>query len=139
MSNDGPEIYIKLTDKTALDWLTRLIDNTLNQPTHPTTIAAFQELTHWHTALTNPLRVQDLVVPEAKPVTATKKSPPKRKKREPVESDMFTCAAHLTYGGKRRPRTDCEQCWSIYKRLHPAEYAQKRRAFDHAQRNAQAG
>lgn len=43
------------------------------------------------------------------------------------------CEDHPTYGAKRRPRTDCEGCWGLYKKMHPLEYDKARRDFDRKQ------
>lgn len=39
------------------------------------------------------------------------------------------CSDHPLYGAKRPPRTDCNTCWSAYKRFNPLSYDKARRAF----------
>jgi TPP-dependent indolepyruvate ferredoxin oxidoreductase alpha subunit len=63
--------------------------------------------------------------------------PPKEDKPKAVRSAPMAlrdgCTDHVTYQAKRRPQTDCEGCWSLYKKLHPLEYDMKRREFERKQ------
>lgn len=43
------------------------------------------------------------------------------------------CTDHPSYGAKRRPRTGCEGCWSMYRFYNQSSYEKARRDFERAQ------
>lgn len=73
---------------------------------------------------------------EDKKAAAEKKA--SRKKRKPSNKragvkTVRVCNTHPTYGAVRRPSHDCETCWKEYKKMHPLQYANARRAFERKQ------
>lgn len=83
----------------------------------------------------------EFVVPEETiaSVKSPEKSPPprRRKTRSPVNANaLLYCATHPSYGAKRTPRTNCDDCWAAYKKLNPTKADAARRKFERTQRNA---
>jgi hypothetical protein len=69
---------------------------------------------------------------------ATSEAPKAVKKPAKKRAPKFKpnlCPAHPDKALVQAPRTDCKGCWDAYKRLHPMEYDNKRRAFERKQRS----
>ena len=83
------------------------------------------------------------VTPKPKPITNKVKQTAKKKGKgkttkskvvakapiKVVDVDPYKCSDHTTYGAKYKPRTDCKQCWDLYKQFHPMEFDKARRQF----------
>lgn len=66
--------------------------------------------------------------------TSEQRAKEKQKKIKQLEEDPFKCVNHPTYGGSRRPRTECENCWDIYKHFHPHDWQRVWAAFQREQK-----
>jgi hypothetical protein len=148
--------YIKIDDKTAIDWLAKLIDNTITgDPNSKAMLSSYKQIKAWHDSLSAPIPDSEVVlyndydqrvkqeVAEAKAKMAeafkTKGRTSKRttaKKTVAKDPDPFTCKEHPKYEAKRVPRTDCKACWALYKQFHPLDYPLKRKDFERKLRNA---
>ncbi len=117
------EISKSKEHQEAFDWFSNLINNSLVSA-NPNAQAVAHHLLEWRNILDNPVDPK-VVLPPAPRASVKRKKKVRAKKDEP-----FECATHPTYGGKRRPRTDCKRCWHIYEQLHPLDYAKVRRDFE---------
>lgn len=138
------EYYLKIDNKEALEWLQRLIINTLENKSHPTTISYYNQLRVWEDAFNNILSLDDIQPPPApltpkEPVSSGRIKRNKNREKKKELEDPYSCTVHPKYGGKRRPRTDCEKCWSVFKSLHPMEYSVCRRDFERKFAKSQEG
>lgn len=150
------DIYIKISHPNAVPWIHSLIQNSLANRSHSTTITFYEELSALDEALSHPLTLEEILGDQPKPApapvvankkTTAKKAAPKKassKRAKPAEkkgglseedrNNPLICNDHPTYGGKYRPRQDCDWCWSIYKKLHVNDYPAKRREFERQMR-----
>jgi len=119
------EINSTKEHKEALEWFQNLINNSLRS-TNPNAQAVSHILTVWSEILDSPVEP----VAEEPVRKAPVKRKAKAKKKAVIEDSPFECLDHRTYGGKNRPTRDCPKCWSVYKQLHPLDYAIKRRDFE---------
>jgi hypothetical protein len=46
-------------------------------------------------------------------------TPPPPVKKQKRSNKRKSCSSHPTYSGARKPRTDCAECWGLYKEKHP--------------------
>lgn len=139
-------LYIKIENKESVDWLCSLIQNTLAQRSHPTTISCYPMLADWENGLSNPLDLKKILeeadaLPKPTPKARAKRSTKKKREGLPPEdkANPLICNEHPKYGGVRRPQSNCEGCWSVYQKLHPLEYKQKRRDWERSQKSMSAG
>ena len=128
--------HLTIPDKKSYDWLQSLVNNTLDTPTSRPYQMNYEELLAWKAAfdICNAERekASEARKAKAKPSASKKKSVSKKRKKKEISE--YDCEIHHTYGGVKRPRTDCIKCWSIYKKLHPQEYDRARRSFKLKQR-----
>lgn len=141
------EVYIKISNGNALAWIHKLVQNTLANRTHQTTITFYEELSALDEAFSNPLMLEDiqqLPLPEPKARKTRSDAGQKRKRKKKPglsredKANPLICNDHPKYQGVRRPQSDCDGCWSVYKALHPMEYEIKRRDFLRSKRAASA-
>lgn len=79
-----------------------------------------------------PAKATTVAAQKAKELKA--KQAEKFQKQKEKANNPFGCIDHPTYGGVRRPRTDCAKCWDIYKKLHPSEYKRAVQDFERSKR-----
>ena len=136
---------VTVKSKKSFDWLKKLIDNTVDSPNSRPMIENYEELMEWYegfVAVQAELDAKKAAAEAAKQEKLkAKKSAPKKKASAKKQDKVgeFDCADHPTYGGVRRPRTDCKKCWSIFKKLHPMDYQRARRSFNLSQKRAKSG
>ena len=120
-----------VTDKKAYEWLKKLINNTSESSESRPYQDYYEELFHWKEAFEQCDKKREEEAAARKAARQSKAASARKKtsNRSKKEPSPFDCLQHTSYGGVRVPRTDCKQCWSIYKKLHPMEYAQARRKF----------
>jgi hypothetical protein len=153
-------LYIRIDEREDLDWLKRLISNSLAlEPNHPMLLTNYKYLYNWDQYLNHPVSAKEVsnnttdpkeILTETDrektaPKPARRGRPPsaktkQRAKKKPKEDvDPFQCPAHKTYGAKRRPRSECTKCWELFKQFHPLEYPQARIDFERANKRAVNG
>lgn len=142
--------YIRIDNKEDLEWLKKLISNSLSlDPNNEKLITNYQHLFNWNRYLSEPvpMKTVNAVVQDAKailteidlkkvaPKPAVRGRPPSKKnkaKKKPVVQDIdpYQCPIHKTYGAKRRPQGDCEKCWELYKVFNPLKFKQARLDYE---------
>ncbi len=118
-------------DKANADWLYAWLDAQVHKYNNRFATDNIEQIMAWLEAIDNPKKPSDYI-PDMNKIAAKRK--PSRKKKPGLskedKANPLICNDHPTYGGLRRPQRDCESCWSVYKKLHPQEYAVKRRQFE---------
>lgn len=116
----------------AYDWLASRIDIIRKKQKRYPMSYDFEDIElfeHLEAALLESKHKRDERAPKEDAVKAKPKAP-----RAPSVPIADGCSDHPTYGAKRRPRTDCEPCWALYKKLNPMNYEQARRDFERKQK-----
>lgn len=76
--------------------------------------------------ISNPITKKEIISKLEKPERIKK---PAKKVLSQITKLPSFCEDHQKYTAQRSPRTDCQACWSAYKRLNPAQYAVAHRKF----------
>ncbi len=150
--------YLRIEDIETIRWFQNLVENSLaSDPNSPFLQTNYVFLSAWKHALDN--RVSSKEVASAveepsvilaegdsaklkqkastKPLSQRQKKAlqkAKANKLKEMAADEFVCMEHKTYHGKRRPQSDCDRCWSIFKKLHLDRYDEARKDFLRVQR-----
>jgi hypothetical protein len=126
------------SEKKAFEWLAAMLERSHSDVNSSINIGFYEELKVWVDATRDASMVSESNSSEKDVVkkSTTKKSvskktkATKKPKKEPLDTSGLVCNSHKTYQGMRTPRTDCDECWALYKKLHHNEYPAKRRAFE---------
>lgn len=156
------EYILKTENKDAIEWMQYLLQNTIESKGHNAALVAYPHLKEWldmferaevrrgNSSETTEINLLDDSEPakpkvkaaakkgpaSKKPAAKKKAAPKKRRaKKKAIDKSGLTCNTHKTYQAKRVPRTDCKECWEVYKKFHPLEYDQKRSKFLRDQRS----
>lgn len=136
-------LYVRFESKEDLEWLQRLIDKAvLKLRTNPSEFTSdyTENILRIHDALHSAAPVEDAhllgvdskeIADEKEKVAAAKAAKKNTKSTKSTKTvDPNLCSKHPKNKLERAPRTDCDGCWGVYKKLHPLDYDIKRRAFE---------
>lgn len=127
--------FIRLEKKEDLEWLEKILANSVEKlrqrDVSYTLEAASEHIIRCYDAVLTAVPAKEkkaLGVGDEFVETSQASS----KKTQGSKDDYVPglCATHPKNAIQRAPRTDCEGCWSAYKRLHPLEYEKSRRNFE---------
>jgi hypothetical protein len=130
--------YIRLDEQGDYEWLLRSIENLeIRAKMNPSLYCDRWEIIQRVLAAVQGATKDAPAAPQVDVATPEPKVRKRRTKRAEVRVATLTvCSDHPTYGAKRRPRTDCEDCWTAYARYAGKPAAQKARIeFDRKRRN----
>jgi hypothetical protein len=115
--------YVRIETKFEFDWLAKMLHNAViktdSSPGHfsPELDAAFRSL---DLSMKNPIIAEEIAV--TKEVEVIKK----QRVQKAVVAPIVLCETHRNYQAKRSPRTDCQQCWTAYKKFNPMSTTKQR-------------
>lgn len=127
------KIVIEIDEK-SLQWLRGLIQNSYDSTrvgqVKPHLFDSVPHIQAWHQALAHPEVVHEPqpVVEVPKVSKKVQKAQERKAKAEKQAAQVFTCSSHPTYHGLRSPRTDCDECWSLYATRNGVTQAKHKRA-----------
>jgi hypothetical protein len=126
------------SEKKAFEWLSTMLERSHNDVNSSMNMSSYEELKIWVDSTRDAEMVSESKIEDpkfdkkavAKKPIPKKTKPAKKSSEEPLDTSGLVCNEHKSYQGMRTPRTDCDECWALYKKLHFNEYPSKRRAFE---------
>ena len=145
--------FLKINTKDEFNFVKRIVDNSHTKfHAHPSEYAEYLDIVDaLKENFDHPMTPMDIIhagedaiaresdekyergMQDVIPRPSRKKS---RKKQPEVADLPALCKEHPKFKAQRAPRTDCKQCWKVYKELNPNIYDAARRNFVRKQRSA---
>lgn len=126
--------YIRLETKEDIEWLSNILDNSVMKVKNGNValVDIAENILRVHDATHSAMTEDEIIT-----YLLGRQEEIKEAKKKVVKKELPNfCEQHKTYGAVKPPRTECDVCWTQYKRFHPLEYGPALKKFQRRQEKA---